>query len=180
MPYFKIILLSIITISLSFANESQYSIKQKLLKYTNSIRIKGANCSPAAKPLKWNTKLERAANAQVADMAVNKYLSHRGSNTSYDIAGIALNKQSNFIDRIKYFGFPFTAGNLIGENIARIDTKYTKTDNVLTNYKRAVKNWLKDPSHCKILMDKRFSDVGISYYKKGGIYYFVMDLGEIK
>jgi len=179
MQFSKIILLSFILLTTSFA-ESQYAVKQKLLKYTNSIRAQGASCAPPAKPLRWNVKLERAANAQVADMAVNRYLSHKGSNTSYDIAGNALNKQSSFIDRIKYFGFPFTAGNLVGENIAKISTKYTRSDDVLENYKRAVQNWLKDPPHCKILMDNRFSDVGISYYKKGGIYYFVMDLGEIK
>jgi uncharacterized protein YkwD len=177
----KIFLSVILTVSISYSQgNSDYAIKQKLLNYTNSIRAKGAVCAPPSAALKWNSNLERAANAHVVDMAKNNFLEHIGSGGVYDIAGNAIGKQSNFMDRIKYFGFPFVVGNLLGENIARVSTKYTKSNDVFINYKKAVKHWLEDPPHCKILMDKRFTDVGISYYKKNGIYYFVMDLGEIK
>ena len=181
MRIFRVILLSItLLITLSYSNQNQYAIKQKLLSYTNAIRAKGALCAPAAKPLKWNSKLERAASVHVVDLARNSFLAHDGSGTTYDIVGTALGKKSTFMDRIKFFGFPFVVGNLLGENIARVNTKNTRSDDIVANYKRAVKNWLNDPPHCKILMDNRFSDVGISYYKRGNFYYFVMDLGEIK
>jgi len=153
---------------------------QQALNYINEIRAKGATCAPAATPLRWNNSLAEAANAHVTDMAINNFVKHSGSGTSYDIAGAKDGIQSSFIDRIKYFGFPFVAGNLVGENIARVSIRKTKTNMVMPNFKKAVSNWLQDPPHCEILMNSRFTDVGVAYYKKDSNYYFVMDLGEIK
>jgi len=153
---------------------------QQALNYINEIRAKGATCAPAAPPLKWNSALAQAANAHVTDMAINGFVKHSGSGTSYDLAGTKKGVQSSFIDRIQYFGFPFVTGNLVGENISRVSIKNSKTNAVMPNFKNAVKNWLQDPPHCEILMNNRFTDVGVAYYKKGNSYYFVMDLGEVK
>jgi len=153
---------------------------RQTLNYVNSIRAKGATCGPSVAPINWNNNLANAASAHVNDMAINGFVKHAGSGGSYDIAGSKEGIQSSFIDRIKYFGFPFVTGNLVGENIARVSIKNTKTNQLMPNFKRAVENWLNDPPHCEILMNKRFTDIGMAYYKKGEYYYFVMDLGEKK
>lgn len=181
MYYVRIILLLFMLISFPFAKSgSQYEIKQDLLNYLNSIRNKGTMCSLPIKAFKWNNNLERSSDVHAIDMALNRYLAHHGSGTSYDIVGASLGKPSSFIDRIKYFGFTFEQGIIIGEVLSKVSTKYSKRNDVIPNYKIAVQRWISDSKHCKILMNNRFSDIGISYYIQNGTYYFVMNLGEIK
>jgi len=151
----------------------------KMLQYVNSVRAKGAKCMGASSPLKWSNSLEKAAKSHSTDMAMNNFLQHYGSGTIYDEAGYKKGKRSTFIDRIEYFGFPLNPGELIGENLALIYRK-KGSSSLMSNFKRAVKNWLDDRPHCIILMNPRFTNIGIGYYKKGNKYYFSMDLVEVK
>jgi len=149
-----------------------------MLKAINEVRQKGSACGGPAKPLTWNTSLENAARAHAQDMAMQGKISHLGSGTQYDIVGIKNGKPSTFIDRLKEYGFPYKVGNLVGETVARVSIKKSKDKSVASNFKKAIDKWLNDPPHCKIIMNPRFTDVGVGYYKKDDYYYFVVNLGE--
>ena len=150
------------------------NFRNKALNYLNSIRISGTKCMRAAPPLKYNIDLEKAAFAHARDMAINNSLQHTGSGTSSDIAKKSYNQGSIFYERIQYFGYPIKAYDLAGETIT-----YTKANKDLYSaYKEAIKKLIHDPEHCKILMNPRFQNVGISYYKTKDRYYWVINLAE--
>jgi len=156
------------------------TIQNQMLSVINEIRTKGSICSGPTTPLYWNANLERAAQAHSKDMAINKFVSHTGSGKEEDVAKKSANTGSNFIDRLKYFGFPSKVGNLVGENITRLSIKKTKTDDFMANFKRGMKNIYQDEKHCKILMNPRFNNVGAAMYKNDGSYYFAILFGEVK
>ena len=153
-------------------------IQSKMVAYVNSIRQKGAVCAPPAPPLTYNILLERAAQAHAKDMALNNKLSHTGSGTATDPAKSAVGVGSSHIERILYFGYPNKVGNLLGENITYTKFKSVGSKDYFTNFKQAIKNLMNDRTHCEIIMNPRFSDIGMGMYKTDDRFYFVMDLGE--
>lgn len=154
------------------------SQKEQMLSYINQIRAKGTVCAPPAGPLSWNNTLEQAAQSHVKDMALNDTVTHMGSGTSLDPAKSGIGMGSTFIDRIKYFGYKVKTGQLVGENLTKTNIKITKSSEIMPNYKRAIENLINDKPHCKIIMNPRFSDIGMAMFKRGDNYYFTMDLAE--
>ena len=175
------LLISILLVySKAESNLNESRINQTLLSYINNIRTTGASCGAATKPLRWNSSLQEAAKAHARDIGINNFVGHMGSGTLYDDVGRALGKPSTFIDRIKYFGFPFPPKVLIGEIISKVTMKYKSKNNLMISFNRAIKNWLKDPPHCRLIMNKRFTDGAIAYYKRNEEYFFIINLGEVK
>ncbi len=156
-----------------------YFNKRELLAMINAIRVSGTYCAPATSPLRLNKYLEQAAISHARDMALNNFLSHIGSGTSSDPARKAPGVGSNFMERIIFFGYPMRAYDLVGENVTLTKTKRQRLS-IKKHFQKALKLYVEDPPHCKILMNPRFRDVGIGVYKKGKKYYWVMDLGEIE
>ena len=160
-------------------NYTSYNIhRSEMLDYINSYRVKGASCAPATHPLNWENHLEVAAQSHARDMAINNYVKHIGSGTDLDPAKSEYNTGSTFIERILYFGYPGKPSDLLGENLNRVSIKMTKSSDLMTNYKRAVDNLIKDKAHCEILMNPRFKDVGAAIVRNGDYYFFAMELGE--
>ena len=157
---------------------SSSDMQSKMVAYVNTIRQQGATCAPPAAPLAYNSSLERAAQAHAKDMALNNRLSHTGSGTATDPAKSAVGVGSTHVERILYFGYPKKEGKLLGENITYTKFNIVKTQDYMTNFKKAVKNVIDDRVHCEILMNPRFTDIGMSMYKSDDRYYFVMNLGE--
>jgi uncharacterized protein YkwD len=154
------------------------AIKYRMLSTINSIRSTGNQCGPSARPLGWSVPLEDAARMHARDMSFNNHLTHLGSGTKYDLAKKDDGRGSNFYERILYSGYPVKSGELAGEILTY--TKYSITGNKdpLENFDRAVKNFLRSPSHCGILMNNRFKDVGVSAYEDGEKIYWVIEFGE--
>ena len=152
-------------------------MQSRMVAYVNTIRQKGAMCAPPAPALNYNSSLERAAQEHAKDMALNNRFSHTGSGTSTDLAKSAVGVGSSHIERIIYFGYPNKPGKLLGEVLS-----YTKVkdhgDDYFAHFKHAIKNLINDRTHCEIVMNPRFSDVGMGMYKSDDRYYFVMNLGE--
>ena len=128
---------------------STTSFEKQVLKLVNKARATkrkcGATTYAAAKPVKWNARLARAAERHSRDMSANDYFSHTGENGSTPFS------------RIKATGYRYKAA---GETLA---AGYATPSAV-------VKGWLKSPGHCRILMSKSYTQVGIGYYKGGGTY----------
>ena len=155
------------------------AIKYRLLGKINAIRANGAPCSRvSAPPVRWNKKLVDAAKAHTQDMATHHYLGHMGSGTSTDVARKALGAGSNFYERILYFGYPVKPGELAGEILTY--TKYNIVGNrqPLDHFDHAIENFLRSPRHCALLMNPRFSDVGIAAYKDNEKIYWDIEFGE--
>jgi uncharacterized protein YkwD len=115
--------------------------KSQLLQLVNEVRQRGCQCGdtyyyPAAK-VTWNSKLELAAYNHSSDMYQNKYFSHTAPDGSN--AGVR-------IDRVGYNWLAF------GENIA---TGYTSEREV-------VDAWIESPGHCKNIMNKAYTEMGVA------------------
>ncbi|MEA4943367.1 MAG: CAP domain-containing protein [Propionicimonas sp.] len=144
------------------SNNKIGSFEKSLLKEINKARSKARKCGStkykAAKSLSWNAKLGTVAENHSKDMSKRNYFSHntKGSNASP-------------FTRIKKAGYKYKAA---GETIA---AGYATPQAV-------VKAWLKSPGHCKVLMNKTYTQIGLGFYKGGGTYvtYTTADFGKPK
>ena len=153
------------------------TFKEEMLSMINDIRSHPQYCSSAQAPLQWNRILQNAAMAHSKDLALNKRVSHTGSATLLDVAskgGIG----SKFYERLTYFGYPVKAKMLLGEAITRTNVKMTGSKKLYPNFKRALQIVLKDPPHCKIIMNPRFDYVGVGVYRVPNYYYFVLNFAQ--
>ncbi len=129
--------------------------KSEMLNAVNAIRIEGCQCGnkrmPPVSKLKWNEKLERSALSHASDMAKHRYFSH------YSRKGEDVGKR---VDKFNYNWL------VVGENIAEGQR----------NFQEAMQDWLKSPSHCKMIMDPKVDEMGIA--KSGR--YWVQHFGKRK
>jgi uncharacterized protein YkwD len=136
------------------------NFQQALMTRVNQVRASSRTCGSltyaAAAPLRWNTKLFNAAAGHSADMAANNYFSH----TSRD--------GRTFSQRITNAGYAWSNA---GENIA---AGQTSVDQVMTA-------WVNSPGHCANLMNKNYTEVGVSCVKNDSStykYYWTMELAR--
>jgi len=115
--------------------------KEVLLKMVNDIRSQGCQCGntyhPPAPPVKWNEKLEQAAQNHCNSMHTNSFFSHTGKDGS---------TVSTRVTSVKYDWV------MCSENIGM---KY-RTEQAV------IQGWLNSPSHCENMMNELFKDVGIA------------------
>lgn len=115
--------------------------KTVLLQLVNTARKKGCHCGETyyapAPPLTWNDQLEKAAFLHSEDMFRNRYFSHTGS----DGSGSG--------ERISRAGYTWT---FYGENIAA----------GFPDEKQVVEGWLSSPSHCRNIMNSRYTEMGVA------------------
>lgn len=115
--------------------------KDVLLALVNEVRAKGCNCGdtlmPPVSPIRWNTALERAAWLHSTDMKEYNYFSHQDRDGN------------NAGKRITRMGYQWRAW---GENIAL----------GVLNERTVVEGWFKSVTHCKVLMDNNFSEMGVA------------------
>jgi uncharacterized protein YkwD len=114
---------------------------QDTLALVNAARASGKTCGgtfyPAVPALTWNAKLEAAALAHSNDMKAQNYFSHTGKDGSS--AGTRITRQ----------GYTW---NTWGENIA---WGYRDSAAVM-------KGWLESSGHCKNIMGKNFTEIGVA------------------
>jgi len=124
--------------------QAQYPVnlnKELLLKMVNDVRSKGCNCGttyqPPAPPVKWNEKLEKAAQRHSNSMYNNSYLSHTGK------------RGSSVGERVTAAKYDWV---VCSENIGM---KY-KTESAV------IQGWLNSPEHCENIMNELFTEMGIA------------------
>ncbi len=121
---------------------SEDAAGQRVLDLVNRARASARTCGDrrfsAAKPLRWNDTLARAALQHAEDMARNNYFSHDGRDGSTPA------------QRVTRAGYSYRA---TGENIAagQMDPE------------TVVAGWIKSPGHCANLMNGRFTEMGVAY-----------------
>jgi uncharacterized protein YkwD len=134
------------------------SYEDEVLRLVNEARGSARRCGSrkarAVPPLRADATLARVAAAHSADMAAHDYFSHD-----------SLNGRSAF-QRIRDAGYRYSSA---GENIAA----GFRTPNSV------VKAWLKSPGHCRNIMKRSYTELGVGY-AAGGYYgsYWTQDFGN--
>ena len=126
----------------------------RTLALVNDARAEPRSCGDqsfgAARPIKWNAALEKAASRHAADMAANSYFSHSGRDGSTPA------------QRVTRAGYRYLT---TGENIAAGQR----------SPEEAVAGWIKSPGHCANLMNSAFTEMGVAVSvnatSKMGIYW---------
>lgn len=145
----------------SSASTGSTTFEKQVLKLINKARASKRKCGSKtyakAKALKWNNKLALSAEGHSSDMSNRNYFSHTSKSGKSAAA------------RIKATGYKYKA---MGETLA---AGYTTP-------KAVVNAWLKSPSHCKILMSKSFTQLGVGYYSGKGkyVHYATANFGKPK
>jgi uncharacterized protein YkwD len=115
--------------------------KEMLLHLVNETRKKGCHCGDTyyapAPALSWNDLLEKAALNHTKDMFQNNYFSHIGKDGS---------NVSQRMDRVGYKWMAY------GENIGL----------GFKDEKEVIENWLRSPGHCKNIMNRKFTEMGVA------------------
>ena len=129
--------------------------KSVMLHKVNEVRAEGCRCGSKKMPpvgaVKWNEKLQRSALSHAADMSKNSYFSH------FSKRGEDVGKR---VDKFNYNWL------VVGENIAEGQRSFDEV----------MKDWLKSPSHCKMIMDGKVNEMGIGKSGK----YWVQHFGKQK
>jgi uncharacterized protein YkwD len=136
------------------------TMESEVLRLTNIARAKARKCGgvkyPSAPALKADATLNKVALAHSVDMAEASYFSHT-----------SLSGATPF-DRMRAAKYYYKAA---GENIG---AGYTTP-------KAVVNAWLASPGHCRILMSRSYTELGVGY-ATGGYYgtYWTQDYGKPK
>lgn len=135
-----IVLISFLLISLSSSSTKEIN-KGHVLIHVNMARKKGCTCGTtpyaSAPALKWNAKLEKAAQLHCDYMYNSGHYSHNDS------------LGNNFADRLDSVGYIHCCG---GENIARINGGIS---DVITM-------WLQSEGHCRNIMNPQYTEIGLA------------------
>lgn len=133
----------------------------RVLRLTNAARGHKRKCGgksmKKARALSWSPALASSANAHSADMAGNGFFSHYSRSGASPFA------------RMRAAGYSHRP---VGENIA---AGFTRPAAV-------VKAWLRSPSHCRAIMDRKSREAGVGRVESSGKYrvYWTLDLGARK
>ncbi|GLR16887.1 hypothetical protein GCM10007940_15020 [Portibacter lacus] len=140
---------------LSVPNSNVELDKSIALDKVNAVRQEGCSCGgkkmPPVGKVTWSETLYKSANAHAIDMLKNNYFSH------YSKKGEDVGKR---VDKFDYNWL------VVGENIAEGQR----------NFDQALEDWLKSPSHCKMIMDGKVNEMGIAHAGK----YWVQHFGKQK
>lgn len=122
-----------------------------ILSEINAIRTKGCRCGamkmPKVEPLTWNDKLEYSAYLHAKEMNDYNYFGHR-SIRGEDVG-----------DRVDKIGYKWRN---VGENLAVGQT----------NFRMALDDWLASESHCRMIMDPKMSEMGLSKVGRYWVHHF--------
>lgn len=150
-----------VTTAAGSATGGEYTVRtleSEVLRLVNqargSRRTCGSTAHRAVPALRADAKLARVAAAHSADMAKRNYFNHKSRNGDTPF------------DRMRAAGYAYSSA---GENIA---AGYRSPASV-------VKAWLKSPGHCRNIMRKSFTELGVGY-ATGGLYgsYWTQDFGR--
>jgi len=125
--------------------------KDYILSKINKLRTKGCRCGgkrmKSVAPLSWNRTLEISALQHAIEMKKYNYFGH-----------ISINGE-DIGDRLDDLGYKW---QFVGENLATGQKSFDE----------AMIDWIKSPSHCKMLMNPNMKEVAISRYGKFWVQHF--------
>ena len=127
--------------------------KNELVEAINSVRTSGCKCGrryfPPIDEIQWNDTLYQSASHYAKYMYKNKFFGHLGPD------------RKNIGDRVEQFNYDW---QYIGENLGQGQS----------DIEQLVDDWKKSISHCRLMMDNKFTEMGLAEYKG----YWVLHLGK--
>jgi uncharacterized protein YkwD len=118
------------------------NMHSEVLTQVNQFRAQGAVCGgvryPPAKPLRWSTKLQQAADTHSHDMATHNYFNHKSASNG-----------STLIERLRSVDYSYRAA---GENIGAGPATVAQV----------IDMWVASPAHCVTMMTAHFVELGVS------------------
>jgi uncharacterized protein YkwD len=133
--------------------KGQSIAKNELVEAINSVRTSGCKCGrkyyPPIDEIQWNDTLYLSSLHYAKYMHENNFFSHVGPN------------QKNIGDRVQDFNYDW---QFIGENLGQGQSDIAQL----------VVDWKNSFTHCKLMMDNRFTEMGLAEYKG----YWVLHLGK--
>ena len=133
---------------------------QNYLNAVNRARSQPRDCKngrgilSAAKSLKWNDGIYRAALEHSKDMALSDTYEHEGSGTQSDITGYKDNTKSTHNTRIAINSekkWEYASENIIAG---------------AGSLEKMMSKWLKSPPHCANIMNKNWTHFGMATYRE--------------
>ena len=133
----------LLLLAVVFVVETQAQTFQEkvFLKELNQLRESGCYCGDPAPPVVYHPKLDKSAKAYAREMSTNGFFSHTDE------------KGNNVVKRVEAVRYPW---KVVGENLG------TGQNDV----KEALKDWIESESHCKMLMDPKFDEIGLGRHQK--------------
>ena len=136
---------------LNHGNCQSDDLQVEVLLKINKLRASGGFCgsqhfAPTA-PVRWNTRLQQAADMHAQDMAQHNFFNHKSATNG-----------STMPQRLRDVGYQFRAA---GENIAA--GQVTVAD--------VVETWRNSPPHCSTLLKPEFVEIGVSCQLNTKAYY---------
>jgi uncharacterized protein YkwD len=127
------------------------NLQSDVLHQVNQLRAQGAVCGgvryPAAKPLRWSTQLQRAADQHSHDMATHNFFNHKSASNG-----------STLPERLRSAGYNYRTA---GENIAAGPSTVAQV----------VAMWVDSPAHCVTMMTASFIELGVSCKNNSNSHY---------
>ncbi len=125
--------------------------RKAVLEKVNKLRENGCYCDgermPPVPTLEWHSTLEKSAYMHAKEMQRYNYFDHISINGK-DVG-----------QRLDKLGYKW---HYVGENLA-VGQK---------DFDHAMRDWIKSPSHCKMLMNPNMTQIGISRYGKYWVQHF--------
>lgn len=156
------VFLIILTSVLSFSTMDQNAIdKTYLIEQVNKVRSKPCKCGsewmPAVGQVQWNDTLEYTAYKHARQMEVHGFFSHRSLDGK------------NVGERLDQAGYKW---HYAGENLAEGQRDFDEV----------IEDWIESPTHCKMLMNPKMKEMGISRYGKYWVQHFgtKMPAGKVR
>ena len=127
------------------------NISSEVLNRVNQFRADGAVCGgvsyPPAKPLRWSSKLQQAADKHSHDMASHNFFNHKSASNG-----------STLIERLRSVDYSYRAA---GENIGAGPATVAQV----------IDMWAASPAHCVTLMSAHFAELGVSCKNNSSSHY---------
>jgi len=125
--------------------------QEYIVEKINRLRINGCQCGliymEPVDPVEWNSILEKTAYQHAKEMESHNFFSHKS------LEGMDVGQR---LDAAGYMWM------YAGENLAEGQKTFDE----------AFSDWLESPSHCKMLMNPRMKEMGLSKFGKYWVQHF--------
>lgn len=136
---------------LSHSSCQSADLQAEILLKINKLRSTGGYCGSQhfapTTPLRWNTRLQQAADRHAQDMAQHNFFDHKSATNG-----------STMPQRLREVGYQYLSA---GENIAAGQVSVADV----------VETWRNSPPHCRTLLKPEFVEIGVSCQLNTKAYY---------
>ena len=115
-------------------------LNTEFIQKLNGIRVEGCHCGRPTTVVDFHPLLQKSAAAYAYQIVKDRHFDH------VDLRGRSVGQ------RVDRFGYPWIKiGENLGKNQVDVD--------------QLIQDWLKSPTHCKLMMNPAFNEVGLGRHQ---------------